>query len=305
LIRAQTRSDRHRILCGFPPGGPVDIICRKVAERMTARSGASVVVENKVGASGRLAVTELIKAPADGTTMLVTAASIVTLYPHLYKQLAYDVFADLAPVSTVASTAFALAVGSTVPDSVQSVPDLVRWSSARGPVGCGNSGMGSMQHFLASIVARETGLQITHVPYRGGAASMQAAAAGEVPAALGTESAARALVQAGKLRVLATTGVSRSSIYPQAPTFAEHGWPALAQREWFGAFLPGQTPQSIVERTAALMDSIMGEPEIRETWERQSLAVDSVSLANFKTAIRREFEFWGPIIRASGFTPES
>jgi len=305
-VQAQARADTYRIICGFPPGGPVDLICRKLAERMAAITGANAFVENKVGAAGRLAVAELVKAPADGSAMLVTAASIITMYPHLYKQLTYDIFTDLTPVGTVASTAFAFAAGPAVPDSATTVTEVVRWSQAKGAaIACGNSGAGSMQHFLASMISRETGIEINHVPYRGGAASMQALAGGEVPLAVGTESAARALAQAGKLRVLATTGAQRSALYSQAPTFAELGWPALSQREWFGVLMPARVPMPTVEKTAALLAAIVGSPEVRETWDKQSLSVDNMHPAALKAAIQREYDFWAPIIRSSGFTPEA
>ena len=304
-LHAQARGDGYRILCGYPPGGPADLIGRKLAERLAERTGLPAVVENKVGGAGRVAVAELLKGDANGLTVLITPASVLTMYPHLYRQLGYDAFADLAPLGTLAATSFALAAGPAVPDTVQNLNDLVRWGRTQAAVACGNSGAGSMQHFLALLLARESGLPITHVPYRGGAPSMQAVAGGEVALAIGTESAARALTQAGRTRVLATTGAQRSPLYPQASTFAEHGWPALRMREWFGAFVAGRTATAAVERAAAHVRAMAEDPAIRETWERQSLLADQLSAAELREAIRREHGFWGPVIRESGFTADA
>lgn len=302
---AQARGDHLRILCGFPPGGPADLICRRLAERLQDRTGLPAVVENKMGGSGRIAVAELLKGDAAGISVLITPASVLTMYPHMYRHLGYDVFNDLVPLGTVAATAFALAVGPAVPESVLSLGDLVRWGRSQVAVTCGNSGLGSMQHFLAMLLARESGLQITHVPYRGGGPSMQAVAGGEVAMAIGTESAARALAQAGRTRVLATTGAQRSASFPNAATFAEHGWTALRMKEWFGAFVAGRTGAAATERVATHVQAAAVDASNRETWDRQSLLPDHMSAAELRDVLRREHEFWGPVIRASGFTPEA
>lgn len=142
--RAQPRAEALRIVCGYPPGGSVDIVCRKLAERLGGgRLAMNAIVENKPGAAGRLAVDEVKRGPADGSVMLVTPASIVTMYPHIYRHLAYDPFTDLAPVSAVAATGFAFAVGSRVPAAVATIEDFARWCRANpSSAQCGNAGAG-------------------------------------------------------------------------------------------------------------------------------------------------------------------
>lgn len=305
--RAQPRPDLLRIVCGYPPGGSVDIVCRKLAERLGGgRYHAQVVVENKPGAAGRLAVDEVKKAAPDGGAMLVTPASVVTMYPHVYRQLSYDPFTDLSAVSSVAATGFALAVGPRVPTSVGSFEEFVRWCRAN-PAGamCGNAGAGSMPHFMALLLEREARIELTHVPYRGGSAAMQGAAAGEVGAAFATEGSARALVQAGRLRVLATAGAERSPFFPLAPTFRELGLARIAQREWFGAFMPGRTPLLLAQAAADALRAVLQQSDVRDTWERAGLQVDSNGPAELQAAMRQEHDFWGPLVKASGFTPES
>jgi tripartite-type tricarboxylate transporter receptor subunit TctC len=305
--RAQPRPSTLRVVCGYPAGGPVDLVCRKVAEKLgDGRVAAQAVVENKPGAAGRLAVEEICRSAADGSAMLVTPASVVTMYPHVYRQLSYDPFTDLAPVSTVAASGFALALGPKVPDGVQTIADFARWCRAHPDAAqCGNPGAGSMPHFLAMLLERELNVSITHVPYRGGLLAMQAVAAGEVAAALSTETSARALAQAGRLRVAATSGTERSAFLPQALTFREQGLPRLTQREWFGAFMPGRTPPAVVQAMADALRGALAEPDVRETWNRAGLLAESIGPAELRAAMRSEYEFWGPPIRASGFTPES
>jgi tripartite-type tricarboxylate transporter receptor subunit TctC len=307
LLRAQ-RPETMRILCGYPPGGSVDVVCRKLAERLAGRVATQVIVENRTGAAGRLAVDELKRA-ADATTMLITPASVVTMYPHVYRQLAYDPFTDLAPVSAVATTAFALAVGPKVPNNVTSVAELVHWcrtsSAAGAPAACGNAGAGSMPHFMAILAAREIGVELSHVPYRGGLMAMQAAAASEVALAIGTEGSARPLQQAGRLRVLATTWERRSPFFPEAPSFRDLGFAGLGQREWYGAFMPARSDPAMVSAAAEAIRAVALEADLRDAWERAGLAVETGTPAQLRAAMRAEHDFWATLVKGSGFTPES
>lgn len=295
-----------RVLCGYPPGGSVDVVSRKLVEKLAPRIAGPAIVDNKPGAAGRLAVEELRKAAPDGTTMLITPASVVTMYPHVYRQLSYDPFTDLAPVSTVCASGFALAVGSKVPAGVTTLEGFARWCRAEPAAAqCGNAGAGSMPHLMAMLMARDLDIELAHIPYRGGFAAMQAAAAGEVAAALSTESSARALQEAGKLRVLATTWSERSPFFPNCPTFHEQGFPALTQREWFGAFMPAKTPASIVQAAAEAIRSAMQQADARETCERGGLLVEVNTPMQLLAAMRAESEFWARLVKASGFTPET
>jgi tripartite-type tricarboxylate transporter receptor subunit TctC len=303
---AQPRRETLRIICGYPAGGSVDIVCRQLAERLVAgRFAAQAFVDNRSGAAGRLAVEDLKRAPADGSALLVTPASVVTMYPHVYRQLAYDPFADLAPVSAVAATGFALAVGPRVPASVASVEGFGHWCRTHAPgAQCGNAGAGSMPHFMALLMERELRSALTHVPYRGGGAAMQAVAAGDIASALGTEASARPLAQAGRLRVLATTGAERSPFFPDVPTFREQGLPPLTQREWFGAFVPARTPTATVQAASDALRAVLREPDVRDAWERTGLLLESSTPDALRAAMRADYAFWGPLISASGFTPE-
>ena len=306
ISHGEARIDIARIIVGYAPGGSADVISRKLAQRLSGSYARSVLVENRPGAAGRLGVQAIKSLPADGSAMLITPASVLTLYPHLYKQLGYDVFADLTPVAIVASFSFALVVGPAVPVSVVTLDDFVKWCKANPVLAqCANAGAGSLPHFLGILFAREAAINITHVPYSGGLVAMQATAAGHVAAAVSTEASAVALAQAGKLRVLATTGKSRSVILPQAPTFDELGMTRVTQNEWFGAFMPAKAPVALVATAADSLVAALREPDIRETWNKLGLGAEGSTSAELQRALRNEYDFWGPIIKASGFTPES
>lgn len=305
-VRAQEPANVSRMLCGYPAGGSVDLVARKIAEWLIGPGGQPPVTENKTGAAGRIAVEELKRSPADASSLLVTPASVMTMYPHVYRQLSYDPFKDATPVAIVAMTDFVLAVGPTVPADVATLDAFRRWCADQaGPVACGNAGAGSMPHFMAMIYARETGARITHVPYRGGGGAMQGTAAGEVPCAIATEAAARAHVDSGRLRVIATTAPERSVVFAQAPSFAAGGLPALDQREWFGVFAAGGSPQSRTRAISERLRIALRSPDVQRTWEKIGLTVLHADPDGLRGAMRRENDFWGPLVRDSGFVPEN
>lgn len=305
-VAAQPAPETLRIVVGYPPGGSVDIVARKLAERLAPQRVRHAIVENKPGAAGRLAVDELRRAPADGSAVLLTPASVVTLYPHVYRQLSYDPFADLAPVAPVCASGFALAVGPRVPESVASIEAFARWCRANPAAAqCGNAGAGSMPHLLALLLGRELGIELAHVPYRAGGAAMQAVAAGELAAALATESSARTLQQAGKLRVLATSWAERSPFLPAVPTFREQGLAALTQREWFGVLAPARTPTATAEALAEALRSLAQDADVRQTWDRAALLPEVGTPAQLAASMRQEHAFWGGLVKATGFAPEA
>ncbi len=294
-----------RLLAGYPPGGVADIMCRKLSERLSGVWARYVIVENRSGAAGRAVVEVLKMAPPDGSTMLVTPGSVVMMYPHIYKNLSYDVFADLAPVSVVAVSAFALTIGPSVPASVYTLPEFIMWCKSHPSVAqCGNPGAGSFPHFMAMLFARDAGIDLIHVPFRGGTPALQAVMAGHIAAALVTEGAARQLLGTGRTRILATTNPQRSTFLPEVPTFSELRYSNLAQREWFGAFMPARTPTGLIASVAENLADALKQPDVREVWNNAALSAEASSPPELKATLRKDYDFWGPIIKASGFTAD-
>ena len=305
-IAQPVKHETARLLCGYPPGGSIDVVCRALAGAMTDRYARTVLVDNKPGASGRMVVDDLKRAAPDGATLLVSPASVLTMYPFVYRQLSYDPLADLVPVSMLASIGFALVVGPRVPASVRDVADFVAWCKANPKAAdCGNAGSGSLPHFLAMLLARDAGIDMTHIPYKGTSAAMQDAAGGHLSAVLATEASAMPLVESGHMRALATSWEDRSPFLPNVPTFKEQGLARLTQREWFGAFLPKGAAATTVAVASAEMRFATLASEVRKIWQKTALRPEGSTAQELQVALRTEHAFWGPVIKSSGFTPEA
>jgi tripartite-type tricarboxylate transporter receptor subunit TctC len=301
---AQT-PETARLLTGFPPGGTVDAVARRVADKLRGTYAKVMLVENKPGAGGRLAVEELKRSSADGTTLLLTPAAMVTLYPHLYSKLAYGL-ADVTPVSGVTSVVFGLAIGPGVPDSVKTLADFLAWAKANpAKAAYGSPGAGSPPHYVGALLDKESGVALNHVPYRGTVPGVQDLLGGQVASFSGPIGDYLPHVKTGRLRVLATSGPKRSRFLPDVPTFTEQGFKALEQVEWYGFFLPGKAAPDVVQRAAAAIRAAMSGPEMAESLAPYGLEVAITSPAELARAVQDEHAAWAPVVKRVGFTPES
>jgi tripartite-type tricarboxylate transporter receptor subunit TctC len=301
---AQT-PETARLLTGFPPGGTVDAVARRVADKLRGTYAKVMLVENKPGAGGRLAVEELKRSSADGTTLLLTPAAMVTLYPHLYSKLAYGL-ADVTPVSGVTSVVFGLAIGPGVPDSVKTLADFLAWAKANpAKAAYGSPGAGSPPHYVGALLDKESGVALNHVPYRGTVPGVQDLLGGQVASFSGPIGDYLPHVKTGRLRVLATSGPKRSRFLPDVPTFTEQGFKALEQVEWYGFFLPGKAAPDVVQRAAAAIRAAMSGPEMADSLAPYGLEVAITSPAELARAVQDEHAAWAPVVKRVGFTPES
>lgn len=302
--RAQTL-DSARILSGFPPGGTVDVVARRVADKLRGTLAKVVLVENKPGAGGRLAVDELKRSPADGSSLLITPAAMVTLYPHLYPRLSYGID-DVTPVCGATSVVFGLGVGPAVPDSVRTLKDFLAWAKANpAKAAYGSPGAGSPPHYVGALLEKETGVELNHVPYRGTVPGIQDLLGGQIASFSGPIGDYLPHVKIGKLRVLATSGPVRTRFLPEVPTFTELGLKALEQVEWYGFFLPGKATPELVQRTATAIRAAMLAPEMADALASFGLEVAATSTAQLAKAVRDEHAAWAPVVKRIGFTPES
>jgi tripartite-type tricarboxylate transporter receptor subunit TctC len=300
--RSQPVHATARILVGFPAGGPSDVTARLIAEQMKAYASATIV-ENRPGAGGRVAMDVLKNSPADGSVMIVTPAVAVVLYPHVYKSLGYTP-QDFAPVTTIHTTAMALAVGPMVPDTVKTVADFVAWCRANPRQSAfGSPGAGSPLHFLGVMLARTANFEFLHVPYQGTAPSIQALLGSQIASAISPIGAFIPYVRSGSLRVLATTGAQRSSLLPDVPTIAEAGYPGLTFAEWFGVFVPARTPAATVETLSSVLRASLQTKEILAAFANLSVDAAGHTPADFARQIQADTDRWAPIVKASGFTP--
>lgn len=294
-----------KIVVGFPPGGSADTLARALVQQLEGVAPA-VIIDNKPGAGGRVALETVKNAEPDGSTLVLTPASMVVLYPHLYKKLSYNPATDFAPVTRVAAAPFVLSVGPAVPASVKTLADFAQWAkSDPKSAAYGSSGAGSMPHFTGVLLGKSMHLDLLHVAYRGAAPAMTDLVGGQVAANVSVMSNALPQIQAGKVRALAVSSPQRIPSLPQTPTLAELGHGEATAVEWFGVFAPSKTPQPVVAAlNAAFAKAARSTPYLDALAKGGFEAVPAESSAAFGTAVQSEILRWGPVIKASGFTPE-
>lgn len=291
-----------RIIIGFAAGGGVDALARMVAERLKDALGRQVIVENKTGAAGRLAV-EMVKAAApDGDTLLIAPQGPMTLFPYVYRNLRFDPNKDFTPLSRLVVTDFCLAVGPEAP--VADVAGFKRWAlAAGGKASYGTPGAGTIPHFLGVQIAQGLGIAMTHVPYRGGAPAVLDLAAGTISAAVVPISDPLELHKAGKLKILATTGAARSTLVSGIPTMKESGVD-LDVSAWYAVYGPAGMAPDVARKLQAAVAASLKEPALQERLARIGLVAAPSTAAQLQAQQRAELAMWAPVVKASGFSPE-
>lgn len=304
--RVQALFDTVRIITGFPPGGTSDTICRRVAAKMAPGYGRSVVVENRTGAGGQIAIQGVRTMAPDGTAILQTPMSMLGIYPHIYRKLAYDPVADLSPVSLGCTFDFGFAVGPAVPASVKSIADFLAWCKANpDKANYGSPAAGSVPHFIGVLLGRSGGVDLKHVPYRGTQPAILEMVGGQIQAVSGPIGEFTQHVAAGKCRLLAATGSSRSRFAPDTPTLVEQGMKDMAFSEWFGFYLPGKAPADVVQRANAALRAALADKETVDGLAAMGLEAKSSTPAELAAMLDADTRRWGPIVKSIGFTVES
>jgi tripartite-type tricarboxylate transporter receptor subunit TctC len=293
-----------KIVVGYPAGATSDALTRIVAEHMAGTLKQTVIVENKAGAGGRIA-NELVKAaPADGSTLLMTPVATMGIFPHSYAgQLRYDPFKDFAPVAHLSNFQVGLGVANAVP--AKTLQEYVAWVKADPAKNSfyGSAAPGSIPHFFGVMFGRAAGLNLSHVPYKGTAAAMQAVAGGEIPALSTVTADIRTLVQGGRARLLAVAGDQRDAAFPDVPTFKEQGYELVA-KPWYALFAPAGTPPAVIERLSQAARAAMNDPALRKRLLDMGLEPTGLGPAQLAQVLKEDFDRWGPVIKASGFKPE-
>lgn len=294
-----------KIVVGFTPGGSADLIARALAGQLAAYA-PGVIVENKPGAGGRIALEAVKNAEPDGSTLLVTPSSVTTLYPHVYRKLSYDPLKDLAPVSMLASFPFVLVAGPMVPAQVATLRDFIAWSRANPrQAAFASPGNGTTPHFAGIALNRAGNLDLTHVAYKGGAPAMNDVMGGQIASNMAVISNALPHIQAGKVRALAVTGPVRSAALPAVPTMTEAGYPDASVTESFGLYLPAKTAPETVLRLNALVREAMATKAYQDVLVKSSFdAAPVMNPTDYAQQIKAETARWASIVKASGFTPE-
>jgi tripartite-type tricarboxylate transporter receptor subunit TctC len=292
-----------RIVLGFPAGASSDLLTRLLADEMRAALGRAVIVENRTGAGGRIANEAVKDSAPDGRTLLMTPVATMSIYPHSYARLRYDPFRDFEPLAHLANFELALGVTTKIPAAtLAEYIALVKRDPKAGYYA--SAAAGSIPHFFGVMFARAAGIEMTHVPYKGTALVLQALAGGEISAASLLAADIGALARAGKARILATTGARRSSAFPDVPTFKESGYD-IEGTGWYALFAPARIPPEIAARLSDAAVGAMRAATVRSRLE--SLGVEPTGLGPRELAaiMKRDYEKWGPVIKASGFRPEN
>jgi tripartite-type tricarboxylate transporter receptor subunit TctC len=291
-----------KIVLGYPPGATSDTLARLLAEKMRQNLGQPVIVENKAGAAGRIAPETVKAASADGTTLLLTPLANMVTFPHVYKNLRYDVFKDFVPLAHLANFDLGLAVNAGVPaTTLKEYVELVRKDPRLGDYA--SAGAGSLPHFFAVMFARTAGIEMNHVPFKGTAPSLQALVGGQISAASVVLSDIVQLHKSGKARALAASGGGRSRFLPEVPTFRELGYD-IEGSAWYALYAPAGTPSDVVARLSkAAVDGIRAH-DMQEKLANLFLEPTGLGPAELGAIHSADYEKWGPVIRASGFKPE-
>jgi len=290
-----------RIMVGFPPGGPADILARLIGQRLSERLGQSFIVENRPGAQGQIATEAVIRAPADGHTLLVIVPGN-GIANALNDKLNFNFIQDTAPVAGISNGPLLMEVGSATP--VHTVPEFIAYAKARpGKVNFASPGIGSTIQLCGELFKIMTGVDMVHVPYRGNAPAVIDLIAGQVQLLFADTPSSIAHVRAGKLRALAVTTAERSPILPEVPTVGEF-LPGFAASNWFGVVAPRNTPPEIVEKLNREMNAALAEPDIKARLADLGVAPLAGSPADFGKFIVAEAEKWSKVIRAANIKVE-
>ena len=286
-----------RIIVGYPPGGPTDVIARTVAQKLTIALGQQVIVDNRPGASGMIGAEQVVKAAPDGYTLL-TVPITYAVTPSVYPKMPYDAEKDLAPVALVASSPFILVVHPTLP--VKTVKELIALAKSRpGQINYASASTGGMPHLAGELFNMMTGVKLTHIPYKGAAPATVDLLAGQVSLMFNNMLSAMPLVKANKLRAVAVTSLKRSAAIPELPTIAEtvKGFEASG---WYGAFAPAATPKDIIAKLNAEINKLMRLPDVAQRLAGDGVEAASMTPAEFGAYLHSEIAKWGKVVKISG-----
>lgn len=292
-----------KLVVGFPAGQGIDLVSRIVAEALKDELGETVIVENKPGQGGSIALGQVARAAPDGSTLLISAMAALVIAPHLYKNVTYDTLKSFAPVGRVGDLPLVLVVNPSVP--VKTLPELVAYAKANpDKLSHSSSGNSTVSHVAMEELKHATGMKILHVPYQGSAAAMNDLIAGNVQVALDTVAVTRPHIEAGRLRLIAVGSLERLPFFPDTPTIAEQGLAGFEANAWLGMLLPAGTPRETVERLAVALNKIVRTPAIQQKFMAVGTLPRPSTTAEFDTFLRAEYARWGKTIAASGIKAE-
>ncbi len=291
-----------RLIVGFTPGGGADYVARQVAKELGDAFGQPVVVDNKPGANGIIAATEVARAPADGYTLLLGVTATQSINPNLYPKLPYDPLRDFTPVTEVGFTPLVLVVNPKLPaKSVGEFIGYVKQSSV--PVSYASAGNGNITHMAAELFVQSSGAsQLSHVPYKGSSQAITDLLGGQVAAYFDTLPSSMPFIQSGQLRALGLTSATRSSALPQLPTIQESGVSGYEATAWFGLFGPAKMPAEVTRRLYEALRTAFNRPETRSAMAGRGIELVVDEPAHFGEMLREDVERWKRVTTNAGIS---
>ena len=290
-----------RMIVPWPPGGGTDIFARAISQKLQQSLGQPFVVENRAGASGNIGASMVARADPDGYTIVLATITLAT-NPSLYKSLDFDATKDLAPITLIAGVPHMLVVNPSLP--VESVKQLIALAKEKpGKLSYSSAGIGSPFQIAAELFKQSAGVDILHVPYRGGAPAIADVVGDHVDMTFANLVAVLPLAKSGQVRALAVTSDKRSSAAPDVPTVAEAGLPGYAFTSWFGVLAPAQTPPAIIKKLNSEILKALHSPDIAASLSEQGADLIASTPEEFESFLKSETAKWGRVIRAAGIKP--
>jgi tripartite-type tricarboxylate transporter receptor subunit TctC len=291
-----------RILVGFPPGGSADVVARMLADKMRVSMNQNVIIDNKPGAAGRLALAEIKRSAPDGSTLIFSPSGAMVIHPWIYQNLPYDTAKDFTPISLASTFDFAVTAGPGAPAG--DLKTVLAWMKANpGKANYATSGAGTVPHFAGQLLAQAAGVPMTHVAYRGGAPAAQDLIGGQVPLMVDTASETIEHHRAGKVRILAVTGEQRSKALPEVPTLKESGIDITADA-FFGLYGPPGMSAETVQRIDRAVADALRSPEVQEKIHALGLVPAHAGPAQLAAIQAAHLKRWEAPIKATGFKAE-
>jgi tripartite-type tricarboxylate transporter receptor subunit TctC len=291
-----------RVVVAFTAGGTTDILARNVGQQLSERLKQPFVIDNKPGAGGNLGTEMVVRAPADGYTLIVNSVGPIAVNPTLYPKLTYNPLTDLVPIAQIAEVPNVLVVHPSVP--VKTFEEFVAHAKANpGKLNCSSTGIGTSSHLSCYVLGKRAGFEATHVPYKG-ADALRDLLAGRVQFMFATIPSVRQHIEAGSLRALAVSSAKRSRSLPDVPTVAERGYHGFEAGSWFGFFAPKGTPQEVIDTLNKHVNEIIAVPATEGAMVKEGADPIGGTPQQFGQFVQREFEKWRVVVKESGATAE-
>jgi tripartite-type tricarboxylate transporter receptor subunit TctC len=285
-----------RLVVGFAAGGGTDLVARTIGPKLADALGQPVVVENKPGASGLIAGELVAKSPADGYTIMVTAAGILAVAPHFQAKPPFDTFKDFESIALIVTSPYVVVVNPSLP--AKTLAEFNALARAKpGTINFGSSGAGGAPHLSGELYKRMAGIDIVHVPYKGLAPALTDLIGGQIQASFADVNLVLKNIEAGKLRALAVTGSKRFNVLPDVPTVAEAGVPGYRAETWYGLSAPAGTPPAIISRLYTEVRKAVDSPELQKQFVAQGLVPASLTTAEYSALIREDYNKWAKLIK--------